>query len=156
MKRLFFILSLALFHLTFCAAQQGLHINELFEGHIIPQERLIETRVRGKALAKYQLTFYRSLRFTASTEEVARLRRLVDEDSRGHFATGSDRSDVKNARAQQTYTWRVQLSPQGGRNRFLCYQDIFYNSKKPREVTVIYMEGTVSDIRRLEEIINKQ
>ena len=154
MKRLFFILSLALFHLTFCAAQQGLHINELFEGHIIPQDRLIETRVRGKALAKYRLTFYRSLRFTASAEEVARLRRRVDEDSRGHFATGSERSEKKLA--SKTYTWHVQLSPQGGMNRFLCYQDIAYNNKKPSEVTVIYMEGTVSGIRQLEEIINKQ
>ena len=36
-------------------AQQGLHINELFKGAIIPQDEMMETRVRGKMIAKYQL-----------------------------------------------------------------------------------------------------
>lgn len=30
--------------------QRGLHIDELFQGRIIPQERMVETRVRGKLL----------------------------------------------------------------------------------------------------------
>ena len=148
MKRLLLSLSFIICHLTFSIAQTGLHINELFEGNIIPRERMVETRVRGKTLAKYQLTFYRSLRFSASTEEVARLRRIIDEDGRGHHATGTE--------AGKTYTMHIQLSPQGGKNRFLCYQDVFESKKKPREVTVIYMEGTISDINKLEEIINKK
>ena len=148
MKRLLLSLSFIICHLTFSIAQTGLHINELFEGNIIPRERMVETRVRGKTLAKYQLTFYRSLRFSASTEEVAHLRRIIDEDGRGHHATGTE--------AGQSYTIHIQLSPQGGKNRFLCYQDVFESKKKPREVTVIYMEGTISDIYKLEEIINKK
>jgi hypothetical protein len=148
MKRLLLSLSFIICHLTFSIAQTGLHINELFEGNIIPRERMVETRVRGKTLAKYQLTFYRSLRFSASTEEVARLRRIIDEDGRGHHATGTE--------AGKTYTMHIQLSPQGGKNRFLCYQDVFESKKKPREVMVIYMEGTISDINKLEEIINKK
>jgi hypothetical protein len=148
MKRLLLSLSFIICHLTFSIAQTGLHINELFEGNIIPRERMVETRVRGKTLAKYQLTFYRSLRFSASTEEVARLRRIIDEDGRGHHATGTE--------AGKTYTMHIQLSPQGGKNRFLCYQDVFESKKKPREVTVIYMEGTISDIYKLEALINKK
>jgi hypothetical protein len=148
MKRLLLSLSFIICHLTFSIAQTGLHINELFEGNIIPRERMVETRVRGKTLAKYQLIFYRSLRFSASTEEVAHLRRIIDEDGRGHHATGTE--------AGKTYTMHIQLSPQGGKNRFLCYQDVFESKKKPREVMVIYMEGTISDINKLEEIINKK
>ncbi|MEE3445950.1 MAG: DUF6108 family protein [Prevotella sp.] len=148
MKRLLLSLSFIICHLTFSIAQTGLHINELFEGNIIPRERMVETRVRGKTLAKYQLTFYRSLRFSASTEEVAHLRRIIDEDGRGHHATGTE--------AGKTYTMHIQLSPQGGKNRFLCYQDVFESKKKPREVTVIYMEGTISDIYKLEALINKK
>ena len=148
MKRLLLSLSFIICHLTFSIAQTGLHINELFEGNIIPRERMVETRVRGKTLAKYQLTFYRSLRFSASTDEVARLRRIIDEDGRGHHATGTE--------AGKTYTMHIQLSPQGGKNRFLCYQDVFESKKKPREVTVIYMEGTISDIYKLEALINKK
>ena len=148
MKRLLLSLSFIICHLTFSIAQTGLHINELFEGNIIPRERMVETRVRGKTLAKYQLTFYRSLRFSASTDEVARLRRIIDEDGRGHHATGTE--------AGKTYTMHIQLSPQGGKNRFLCYQDVFESKKKPREVMVIYMEGTISDIYKLEALINKK
>ena len=79
MKRITIILT---FLLSFIAgyAQQGLRMNDLFEGRIIPQERLIETRIRGKALSKYQLSYYRSLRFKASEKEVADLRRLMNED----------------------------------------------------------------------------
>jgi hypothetical protein len=109
---------------------------------------MVETRVRGRTLAKYQLTFYRSLRFSASTEEVLRLRRIIDEDGQGHHATGTE--------AGQSYTIHIQLSPQGGKNRFLCYQDVYESKKKPREVTVIYMEGTISDIYKLEALINKK
>jgi len=148
MKRLLFSLLFVICHLTFSVAQTGLRINDLFEGRIIPRERMVETRVRGRTLAKYQLTFYRSLRFSASTEEVVRLRRIIDEDGQGHHATGTE--------AGKTYTMHIQLSPQGGKNRFLCYQDVFESKKKPREVTVIYMEGTISDIYKLEEIINKK
>ena len=89
MKRFLLSLSFVICHLTFSVAQTGLRINDLFEGRIIQRERMVETRVRGRTLAKYQLTFYRSLRFSASTEEVARLRRIIDEDGRGHHATGT-------------------------------------------------------------------
>lgn len=148
MKRFLLSLSIVICHLTFSVAQTGLRINDLFEGRIIPRERMVETRVRGRTLAKYQLTFYRSLRFSASTEEVAHLRRIIDEDGRGHHATGTE--------AGKTYTMHIQLSPQGGKNRFLCYQDVFESKKKPREVMVIYMEGTISDIYKLEALINKK
>ena len=148
MKRFLLSLSFVICHLTFSVAQTGLRINDLFEGRIIPRERMVETRVRGRTLAKYQLTFYRSLRFSASTEEVAHLRRIIDEDGRGHHATGTE--------AGKTYTMHIQLSPQGGKNRFLCYQDVFESKKKPREVMAIYMEGTISDIYKLEALINKK
>lgn len=148
MKRFLLSLSFVICHLTFSVAQTGLRINDLFEGRIIPRERMVETRVRGRTLAKYQLTFYRSLRFSANTEEVAHLRRIIDEDGRGHHATGTE--------AGKTYTMHIQLSPQGGKNRFLCYQDVFESKKKPREVMVIYMEGTISDIYKLEALINKK
>lgn len=148
MKRFLLSLSFVICHLTFSVAQTGLRINDLFEGRIIPRERMVETRVRGRTLAKYQLTFYRSLRFSASTEEVAHLRRIIDEDGRGHHATGTE--------AGKTYTMHIQLPPQGGKNRFLCYQDVFESKKKPREVMVIYMEGTISDIYKLEALINKK
>jgi len=68
MKR-FLIMMTVLLAVTLAEAQTGLKINDLFEGRIIPQEQMIETRVRGKSLAKYQLSFYRSVRFIVGESE---------------------------------------------------------------------------------------
>lgn len=156
MKRITIILT---FLLSFIAgyAQQGLRMNDLFEGRIIPQERLIETRIRGKALSKYQLSYYRSLRFKASDEEVKELRRLAKEDGKGHFVTASDLSTGISPKVVHNYVYRIQLSRKDGKNRFLCYQDEYVKTRKePREVMVIYMEGSVADLSKLEELINNK
>ena len=50
-------------------AQSGLNIEPLFAGKIIPQQRMVETRVKGKMLSKYQLTFFRSVRFKANNKQ---------------------------------------------------------------------------------------
>ena len=100
------------------SAQRGLHIDELFEGRIIPQERMIETRVRGKTLEKYQLTYYRSLRMTVSHDESTQLGQLLDKDKE----TSIDmRSYRENPHSWKTYTCKMQLPSSGGKNRFLCY-----------------------------------
>lgn len=127
------------------SAQTGLKINELFEGRIIPQEKMIETRVRGKTLEKYQLTYYRSLRFNATEAEVQRLRQLMNDDSRGRFVSVYETNDA--------YTQKVQVPARDGKNRFLCYQEQRTKKKDQREVTVIYMEGTVSSLEQLEELL---
>ena len=50
-------------------AQSGLNVSPLFEGKIIPTQRMVETRVKGKMLSKYQLTFFRSVRFKANNKQ---------------------------------------------------------------------------------------
>ncbi|MCR4602605.1 MAG: DUF6108 family protein [Prevotella sp.] len=126
-------------------AQTGLHINELFLGHIIPQERMVETRVRGKTLEKYQLTYYRSLRFNATAAETQRLRQLMDDDAKGCFVSIYER--------QKTYTQKIQVPRQEGKTRFLCYQEQPARQKDLQEVTVIFMEGTVSSLKQLDELL---
>ena len=44
------------------AAQQGLAVNELFCGNIIPRERMVETRVRGRMLTDYKMSLFRSVK----------------------------------------------------------------------------------------------
>ena len=127
------------------SAQKGLGIDELFEGRIVPQERMVETRVRGKTLEKYQLTYYRSVRFDASEAETQRLRQLMDNDSRGCFVSVYESNDV--------YTQKVQVAAREGKNRFLCYQEQRTRKKELRQVTVIYMEGTVASLGQLEELL---
>lgn len=139
------ILSLMLATCLLVSAQTGLHIDALFQGRIIPQEQMIETRVRGKTLEKYQLTYYRSLRFNATEAETQRLRQLMNDDSRGRF--------VSLYETNSTYTMKVQVPAHNGKNRFLCYQEQLIKKKDQREVTVIYMEGTVTSLEQLEELL---
>jgi len=126
-------------------AQTGLHVDELFQGRVIPQEQMIETRVRGKTLEKYRLTYYRSLRFNADEADCQRLRRMVDDDARGCFVMVYETND--------SFTQKVQVAARDGKNRFLCYQEQRHKKKDLREVTVIYMEGTVESLKQLEELL---
>ena len=68
--------------LTFATAQaqSGLNVAPLFEGKIIPQQRMVETRVRGKMLSKYQLNYFRSVRFKADNkQEINRVHNLIEQ-----------------------------------------------------------------------------
>ena len=135
------------------SAQAGLKINDLFEGRIIPQEKMVETRVRGKTLAKYQLTYYRSVRLTVAEEEAERLLQLVEADGKGHFAAGSDRSQKTVFGKEHSLTFKTQVRKQGDKNCFLCYQAHWRVNATDREVTVIYMEGSVRSLEQLEELL---
>ena len=53
-------------------AQQGLNVNELFIGKLVPREQMVEVRVKGRALSKYNLNFYHSIRFKANESNVMR------------------------------------------------------------------------------------
>ena len=66
MKRVLLIIVAWLSIVVTAGAQSGLNIEPLFAGKIIPQQRMVETRVKGKMLSKYQLTFFRSVRFKAN------------------------------------------------------------------------------------------
>ena len=48
MERRLMIMMMWLLAITMAKAQSGLNIAPLFEGKIIPQERMVETRVKGK------------------------------------------------------------------------------------------------------------
>ena len=149
MKR--FLIMMALL-LTVCLAQAqtGLKINELFQGRIIPQERMIETRVRGKTLQKYQLTYYRSLRMNVSNEENKLLGQLLDQDVKNCIDMRSYR---ENPHSWKTYTCKMQMPSSGGKNRYLCFQEQWNSRHDQWEVTVIYMEGTVGSLEQLEELL---
>lgn len=133
-------------------AQQGLRINELFEGRIIPPERMVETRVRGKTLAKYQLSYYRSLRFTASEDEAERVRIIVEEDGKDRPSSALAKTQGK----QNSDTYKVQVGKVGDRNCYLCYQAQWKGSKAERTVTVIYMEGSINSLQKLEEVLRSE
>ena len=128
-------------------AQSGLKMNDLFEGRVIPQERMVETRVRGKSLEKYQLNYYRSLRMNVTDDEAGRLRQLLGQDADRSIDMRTSR---KNPHRWDTWTCKLQMPSDGSKNRFLCFQEVWNKEHDQCEVTVIYMEGTVGSLEELE------
>ena len=147
MKRVLLIIVAWLSIVVTAGAQSGLNIEPLFAGKIIPQQRMVETRVKGKMLSKYQLTFFRSVRFKANNkQEINRVRDLIELDTKENpgFAYGENYSSKKSHSKE---TFMLQLPKQGSQNRFLCYK------RNKEEITVIYMEGTLNSLSTLRELI---
>ena len=152
MKRLLLIIVLMtpLLAVGQVLAQTGLKMNDLFEGRVIPQERMVETRVRGKSLEKYQLTYYRSLRLNVTHEESGQLRQLLGQDAEQSIDMRSSRKDPHR---WDTWTCKMQLPASGAKNRYLCYQEQWDRKHEVCEVTVIYMEGTAASLEELEQLL---
>lgn len=123
-------------------AQSGLSINLLFQGKVVPQERMVETRVRGRSISAYGLSFYRSVRAEVSRQELLRIEGLY-------------KNDTKEALEQETKkksdSWcnsLIALPAKGSRGRFLSFQ---YKRKGSQySLTVVYLEGnaaTIADLR---------
>ena len=147
MKRVLMIFMACFWMLLSANAQSGLNIEPLFAGKIIPQQRMVETRVKGKMLSKYQLTFFRSVRFKANNkQEINCVHDLIELDIKKNpgFAYGENYSS-KKSHSKETYM--LQLPKQGSQNRFLCYK------RNKEEITVIYMEGTLNSLSTLRELI---
>ena len=147
MKRVLMIITACFSMLISVEAQSGLHIAPLFEGKIIPQQRMVETRVKGKMLSKYQLTLFRSVRFNANTkQEIARVHDLIELDKK-KYPSNIYSDNYSSTKSRSKETLMLQLSKEGNYNRFLCYK------RNNEEVTVIYMEGTLNSLDTLRELI---
>lgn len=147
MKRVLMIITACFSMLISVEAQSGLHIAPLFEGKIIPQQRMVETRVKGKMLSKYQLTLFRSVRFNANTkQERARVHDLIELDKK-KYPSNIYSDNYSSTKSRSKETLMLQLSKEGNHNRFLCYK------RNNEEVTVIYMEGTLNSLDTLRELI---
>ena len=144
------IMTLMLVTSLTAGAQEGLKIDDLFQGRIIPQERMMETRVRGKSIAKYHLTYYRSLRLNVTHDEAGRLRQLLGQDADRSIDMRTSR---KNPHRWDTWTCKLQMPSQGSKNRFLCFQEEWDKEHEQCKLTVIYMEGTVDSLEELEQLL---
>ncbi len=145
MKRIV-LLSLFVACQLLAVAQKELHIGPLFEGKIVPQEKMVETRVRGRSLSKYGLTYFRSLRFTPNTKDEKTIRQLLKQDM--------DERSVENYRIEKDadkdiYQVFLELPPQGDKKRMLCFKQQY------EKMLFIYLEGPEASFKSLEKMSNK-
>ena len=147
MKRVL-IMMIALFSMLITVeAQSGLNIEPLFAGKIIPQQRIVETRVKGKMLSKYQLSLFRSVRFQANNkQEITRVHDLMELDKK-KYPNNTYSENYSSTKSRSKETLMLQLPKESNNNRFQCYK------RNNEEVTVIYMEGTLNSLDTLRELI---
>ena len=137
------------------AQSTALQTSKIFDGHVVPTERMILTRVSGKALSKYQLSYYRSARFKASRAEAEDVADIVAKDKAlcdRHRV--SSQTVKRNHDGIKTESLVFSLPPENGLNRFisLVTEKGFGGQTL---VTVIYMEGKVKDVNQLSRLIGK-
>lgn len=147
--RLFIYILLTMVSTAVSAQSASLKVNQIFTGKVIPLERMVVTKVKGRALSKYGLNYYRSARFVANRQERFKCIDAVEQDMRTTCSgsTAQKRSEMHTAIA-------FMLKPQGANNRFIT----FVCNKEDNDqyaITVIYMEGTVKDLHELNKLINK-
>lgn len=137
-------------------AQSNMNISDLFEGKVVPASQMVETRIRGKAISQYKLTYFHSVRFKADEALVKRVDHLAVKDfvndseklkdrkpdSRGFYHSNS----LKVANGKKSFTQMYELAPHGSTNRYLCYKVV------DDVMTVIYLEGSVSSLDELKKI----
>lgn len=147
--RLFIYILLTMVSTAGNAQSANLKVNQIFAGKVVPMDRMVVTKVKGRALSKYGLNYYRSARFVANRHERSRCIEAVEQDMRtmGSGSRAQKRSEEHTAIA-------FMLKPQGANNRFItlvCTKD----DNDQYGIIVIYMEGTVRNLNELNKLINK-
>jgi len=149
--RMTIIIGLLMTALSLSAQSASLKINQVFDGLVIPIERMVLTRVKGKALSKYRLTYYRSAQFICSTSEAAEVTNFVLADkATSDWAGLSQRQTWRSSKEQLVFA----LPSQRGHNRFISLVKEKQKHGKTL-VTLIYMEGSVGDVHELNKLIKQ-
>ncbi len=150
MKRTFIIFLLLLLAVPAAIAQSAsLKVSRILDGKVVPTERMVTTKVKGRALSKYNLSFYRSARFVANRKERNQCIEAVEQDMHADRNTSS-----VQRRSEKHTTIAFKLKPQGTVNRYVtlvCTKE----GDNRYSITVIYMEGSVKSLDELNKLINK-
>lgn len=124
-----------------------LKVNQILDGKIVPLERMVVTKVRGRALSPYKLTFYRSARFEATATEMDKCLSAVKADAEKSNGNLMSKQDKGRKRLSLT----LMLPSAGKTNRFVSY--LQEKQCDHYRITLIYMEGTIGSIEELQKLI---
>lgn len=129
------------------AQSANLKVNQIFDGKVVPKERMVLTKVRGRSLSKYGLTYYRSARFVTTRWGRDQCIAIVESDMANNMLGSSTKRSEKHT------SITLMLKPQGTTNRFISFVSR-KESNNHYNTIVIYMEGTVKSIAELNKRIN--
>ena len=83
-------------------AQEKLRSKVLFDGRYNNREGAVEVLVKGKKLAPYHLTLFRSLTLQADSTEIATITALVESDAQKAAEKETWSMVINNAQAQDS------------------------------------------------------
>ncbi|MCR5018254.1 MAG: DUF6108 family protein [Bacteroidales bacterium] len=147
MKRLLTIFA-AMLLCAAASAQEGLYVEDLFEGNVISRKIMKRTFISGAQLRPYKLDTYKSLTFTVDEGAMHEVEVRVIRDA---YDAPDKQMDYDGGHL--TYAL-VCLPPlPNGLNRFLCYQA--KEIKGLWDVTVVYLRGRAS-VEDLNLMFNKK
>lgn len=125
-------------------AQQDLNVSPVFQGKIVPHGEMVDVRAKGRAISKYRLDYYHSIRFKASEQQRAMVNELVEKDRKN--AVGVEQKTKKD-----NQSLILALPQQGTQHKYLCY--LTQQKGHTLVITLVYMEGKVTSITELRKLI---
>ena len=148
MKRTLFILSMLIGICLSTSAQQGLQINEVFEGKVIAKQYMQESLIKGDNVAPYKLKLLHTVKFLANNSQRAKADALFNIDMKERISDDDSNMEMET-RDGFLYYAIVQLTDNDkGSHRYICYQCRPKSTKF--DITMVYMEGEASlaDLRK--------
>ena len=134
--------------ILYATAQEGLQINEAFEGKVIDKQCMQESLVKGENLKPYKLEMLHTIKFAAGSKDRAKLNALFTKDMEERISDDDSNMEYES-RDGYIYYAIVQLTDnKKGRHRYICYQ--CKENSSHYDITLVYMEGTASlaDLRK--------
>jgi len=147
MKRLITLLFFLLMG-TALFAQEGLFVEDLFEGKGIAPKEMKRTFISGSQLEPYHLDTYKSVAFRVGTVIYYTVEGLVEQDAKSAVT-----KQVEYLGDHLTYAVICLPQTYTGLNRFLCFQ-----AKEDDglwDITLVYLRGTAT-VEDLDKMFNKR
>lgn len=138
MKRIFIIIILMFGWLMEGWSQEGLHIDELFNGQYKRKDNAIEVVVKGYRLERYRLKVFRSLTVKNDPKDFERIEKLVLQDEKN--AVSKETGHI----GERLYYAFYCLPSDKEHYRYIFYRNSSLRKVEDNELTLIYMEGNVT------------
>ena len=144
MKRILTITALLLLLPVWARSQDGLHSQAVFDGKVVPKDRIVETLVKGEYLRDYNITLFHSIRMDVDETELQRISGLVQEDAKDAISKEMEISHGLLGFAL------LALPPGPDGNRLLGFQSKPSDDGTSTSVIIVYLEGetTLTDLKK--------
>ncbi len=143
MKQYVLVAILALLAIPTLRAQNHLSAGALFRGELVTMDNCVFSDVTGKKLKAYNLDVFRSVRFSATEDEIIKVGNLVMADSRKQNV---QTREIEYNEEKMVYAL-ISFSADNEKNEYLGYQ--LKSAEGKYYVTVVFLRGdaTAEDLR---------